>query len=308
MGWDVIGDVHGHAERLGALLGRLGYVERGGVFRHASRTAIFVGDLIDRGPGQLATLNLVRAMTEAGAARVVMGNHELNAIAWATEDIANPGEFLRPRGGDAGEKNRKQHAAFLTEVGPDSAAHRAWADWFMNLPLWIEAPGFRVVHACWSPRHVEVLRPRLAPGERLTPDLLDAAHRRGSPEYEAVEVLLKGPEVALPAGYQFTDKDEHIRHAIRIRWWDSSADTYAKAYLGPPDVEIPDLPIDAQFRLPEPDRPTFVGHYWFDPGARPAPAAAKVACVDYSAGRGGPLVAYRFDGEEVLVAENFVAV
>jgi hypothetical protein len=60
--------------------------------------------------------------------------------------------------------------------------------------------------------------------------------------------------------------------------------------------------------LPEPDRPTFIGHYWFDPRERPAPAARRVACVDYSAGRGGPLTAYRFKGEPELTADRFVAV
>ena len=47
---------------------------------HPKRVAIFVGDLIDRGPEQLGTLKLVRDMVEMGNARVVMGNHEFNAI------------------------------------------------------------------------------------------------------------------------------------------------------------------------------------------------------------------------------------
>jgi hypothetical protein len=34
----------------------------------------------------------------------------------------------------------------------------------------------------------------------------------------------------------------------------------------------------------------------------------QVACVDYSAGKGGPLVAYRFNGEPVLSASSFVSV
>lgn len=84
MGFDIIGDIHGHALRLEALLARLGYEHRSGAWRHPTRTAIFVGDLIDRGPGQLHTLKLVRAMRDSGSALVAMGNHELNAIAWHT--------------------------------------------------------------------------------------------------------------------------------------------------------------------------------------------------------------------------------
>lgn len=211
MAYDIIGDIHGHADRLETLLKQLGYTHRSGAWRHPSRTAIFVGDFVDRGPGQLRTLELVRGMMDAGSARATMGNHEFNAIAWATPDPVNEGHHLRPRHGDKGEKNRRQHEAFLAEVGPDSAAHRAWADWFMELPLWIEEPEFRVVHACWSPRHIETLRPNLRNGNRLTADVVEAASRRGSDLYDAVETVLKGAEVELPDGHSFTDKDGHVR-------------------------------------------------------------------------------------------------
>ncbi len=49
-GIDVIGDVHGEFNKLVELLGHLGYQDRAGAYRHPERTAIFVGDLIDRGP------------------------------------------------------------------------------------------------------------------------------------------------------------------------------------------------------------------------------------------------------------------
>ncbi len=307
MSYDIIGDIHGHADRLEALLQKLGYGERGGAWRHPSRSVIFVGDFVDRGPGQLRTLALVRAMLDAGSARAVMGNHEFNAIAWATPDTSNDGHFLRPRHGEAGEKNRRQHEAFLAEVGPDSSEHRSWVEWFGELPLWIEERGFRVVHACWSPRHVELLRPLLRSGNRLSTDAVEAASRKGSDVYDAVETLLKGAEIELPSGHTFTDKDGHVRSAIRTRWWDGAVSTYMAAYIGPSGVEMPDLPIPDAERIPEPDRPTFIGHYWLNPSEALAPLSARVACVDFSVAKGGPLVAYRFDGEPELLAEKFVA-
>jgi len=60
--FDVIGDIHGEYDKLVALLVHLGYAESLGAWRHPSRSAIFVGDLIDRGPKQSATVELVRAM------------------------------------------------------------------------------------------------------------------------------------------------------------------------------------------------------------------------------------------------------
>ena len=307
MAYDIIGDVHGHADRLEVLLEKLGYRHKSGAWMHPSRTAIFVGDLIDRGAHQLRTLRLVRRMTDAGSARVTMGNHEFNAIAWATPHPRNPGEHLRPRHGEKGRKNRHQHQAFLSDVVEDSEEHRFWIEWMQNLPLWIEEPEFRVIHACWSPQHVEIVRPHLREGHRLTPDLLEQAHTKGSDLHEAIETLLKGEEIALPAGLAFFDKDGHERREIRTKWWDASLTTYREACIGLSPEDVPDEEIVGREIIPEPDRPTFIGHYWLNSKSGLAPRGPKVACVDYSAGKGGPLVAYRFDGETELTASKFVA-
>ena len=87
-GFDVIGDVHGHVEKLVELLTRMGYGKESGVWPHPSRQAAFVGDLIDRGPKQLEVLRLVRPMIDSGSALIVAGNHEFNAIAYHTPDAA----------------------------------------------------------------------------------------------------------------------------------------------------------------------------------------------------------------------------
>ena len=68
--YDIIGDVHGCATKLLALLGKLGYRrDEAGVYRHPESTAVFVGDLIDRGDEQLQVLQLVKAMVDACMAK-----------------------------------------------------------------------------------------------------------------------------------------------------------------------------------------------------------------------------------------------
>lgn len=294
MGYDIVGDVHGHVEPLKRLLRDMGYRQRDGAYRHRDRTAIFVGDLIDRGPGQLATLKLVRAMVDAGSARVVMGNHEFNAIAWA----------MGYR--EKSEKNLKQHQRFLAEVKEGSGEHKAWVKWFRELPLWIEETNLRVVHACWSTRHVKFLRKHLKSGARVTRAVVENGSTKGTRLYGAVETLLKGVEVALPPGYCFRDKEGHCRKEIRTQWWKPRLTTYKDAYIGPKGVRMPSLPVPDSAAVPEPDRPTFIGHYWLPAGARLEPRSKLVACVDYSVANGGPLVAYRFDGEQELTKEGFV--
>jgi hypothetical protein len=308
MGYDVVGDVHGHADQLEALLTTLGYRHRQGAWRHANRKVVFVGDLIDRGPDQLATLELVRDMVDEGSALAVMENHEFNAIGWHTDHPKKNGDHLRTHLGAKGAKNRLQHGVFLEEVGENSLRHREWVAWLSQLPLWIEEPEFRVVHACWSPKHVELLRVHLRDGLYLSSKVLEDGSQAGNDLYEAVETLLKGVEVKLPPNVTFYDKENHPRDAIRTRWWNPSLRTFREAYIGPPGVDIPDDPIPNYETLPEPDRPTFIGHYWLDPTAPLEPVADRVACLDYSVANGGPLVAYRFDGETSLSAEKFASI
>lgn len=75
--FDIVGDVHGCYDEMIELLGLLGYrpnVVAG--MRHPQRRAIFVGDLVDRGPKIVETVTLARRMVEAGEAFCVPGNHD----------------------------------------------------------------------------------------------------------------------------------------------------------------------------------------------------------------------------------------
>ncbi len=317
--YDIIGDLHGHADALTALLAKLGYREKDGAWRHPDSMAIFVGDFIDRGPRQVTTVMTVRRMVDAGSALAVMGNHELNAIAWFLPDPDISGEFLRPHhSAKWGSKNRQQHEAFLAEVESNPRMHKEIIDWFLTLPLWLDLPELCVAHACWHPYFMTWLAPRLSPGNCLTEALMPAATREPENEaekdtptptvFKAVEALTKGIEVELlPHPYSFKDKDGHVRTRVRTRWWDIQGTTYRRAALLDEQLlqHIPDDPVPAHKRAPYSDaRPLFVGHYWEH--GTPTPFAANVACVDYSVAKNGKLVAYRWEGEPELHAGGFV--
>jgi protein phosphatase len=76
--FDIIGDVHGCYDELLELFERLGYCPDAelGMRPPAGRRAVFVGDLVDRGPGVVETLRLVMRMVEAGVAFCAPGNHD----------------------------------------------------------------------------------------------------------------------------------------------------------------------------------------------------------------------------------------
>lgn len=83
--FDIIGDVHGCFDELTELLRRLGYEVTGGnkgpSAKHPEgRKAVFLGDLVDRGPASPAVLRLVMSMLHGGAAFAVPGNHDIKLM------------------------------------------------------------------------------------------------------------------------------------------------------------------------------------------------------------------------------------
>lgn len=306
MQYDIIGDIHGQAGKLESLLTNLGYFfdPTQQCWKHPTRMVLFVGDFVDRGPEQIRTLQLVRAMVENGCAKAVLGNHEFNAIAWFECDPQAPGQYLRKHT----DKNFHQHQRFLDEVGEGSAAHKYWIDWFYTLPLWIDED-VRVIHACWHTPSMELLAPLMGPNNTLTPQLIEKASRKNSAEFVAVELLCKGMEVELPAGAVFVDKQGISRTQTRTAWWDETRTTYKQASLVNTELaaQLPDEPIPLHSLVNyDNQKPLFFGHYWMT-GA-PRILGDKLCCVDYSAAIGEhPLVGYRYDGEQVLNVKKFIS-
>jgi hypothetical protein len=304
MGYDVIGDIHGQAGKLAALLRALGYSKRGRAWvPPAGLQAVFIGDLIDRGPDQVEVVDTVRRMIDAGDALCVMGNHEFNAIGWATERLDAPGEFLRRHS----PKNLSQHREFLEQVGEGSALHRELLEWFRWLPPALDLGVIRVVHAWWHQPFVDLVASRMPPGTRMSDAFLHDAYDKGTPTWEAMEGLTKGLEVTLPTGHTFFDHGGAERSQARTKWWHENPKTFRDVVIldGDDHAGVPDRPLGADYAgAPVVGAPVFIGHYWMT--GTPMLQSPKVACVDYSAARNGPLVAYRWDGEQVLDAARFV--
>jgi hypothetical protein len=302
--FDLIGDIHGQHAKLLALLHHLGYHPHGLSFRHPEgRRIIFLGDYIDRGPAIRDVLHLVRAMVESGDAFAIMGNHEYNAVLFAEPD--GQGGFLK----EHSPRNVRTHAASLEQFADRMDEWAEWLEWMKQLPLFLDLGDLRAVHACWDLKRIPCLI-----GQSLAdPNFLRASVRRLSPEHRAVENILKGPEMRLPDGYLYQDKEGRQRDSIRVRWWDLPAQARI-SHLALPEPF--DVPGDAQHyeirRVPcyGPDEPpVFCGHYWLPPHHPRAPLAPNIACLDFSAARGDhPLIGYRWNGEQHLKPDHFMSV
>tara|TARA_R110002126_G_scaffold13118_1_gene56009 strand:+ start:247203 stop:248156 length:954 start_codon:yes stop_codon:yes gene_type:complete len=306
MSYDIIGDVHGFAEPLEKLLAKMGYAEINGSYTHPQgKKVCFLGDLVDRGPDQKRVIEIVRNMMDADNAVCIMGNHEFNAICYAMQTI--DGAYIRPHS----EKNFKQHEAFLKDYPLGSKAHAEIIDWFKTLPVFLERDGFAAIHACWDEPHLQMLKPALNQQNCLTDNAFIQYSDKTSDVYQAIEYLMKGPELELPKGVSYTAEDGSERTAARIKWWaDKNENISERLFVRTKDLDphtkaaIDGLSITDAFNAHAQDKPVFVGHYWMS-GA-PALLSNKLACLDYSAIHSGIQVGYRYQGERSLKLENFI--
>lgn len=306
MKYDIIGDIHGYAQSLKALITKLGYRLADGSYSHPEhdRQAVFLGDFIDRGPEIQETLGIVRPMVEKGNAVSVMGNHEYNAICFDTESPHKVNEWLRSHN----SRHIYQHIETLYQFKKNRDAWQSHLEWFWTLPLYLDLDGIRVVHASWDSWSFEVFRPYSTTGASLTKRLLEQSADEGTIEFSAIQNALKGIEVDLPDSVRIVDKDGFSRKETRVKWWEPAQGKSMKDLIFPyreTTAESP-IPDDDAARIPGYDnkKPVFFGHYWLK-SDKPSALTPFVACLDYSVAGNGILAAYSWNGEQELVDEHF---
>lgn len=285
----IIPDIHADADRL----------RRSVAAAPPAGKLAFLGDLIDAGsdvarPADRDVLQEVRGLVEGGRAQVVTGNHELNAILF--HRVGRDNAPLRSRS----EKNAKQHRSFCDAFGVSTPEAIYWTEWFLELPLWLDLGGVRLVHACWNDEDIETISAR-RPDARLRPEDLEEVAAKTSAFAKAVNNLLTGPELRLPEGVSFHDKGGHERHHARIAWWRSQERTWRRASLSIPNPdELPDTEIGSfdgvQF-YPAGSPPVFVGHYKML--GEPTLEVPNAVCLDYPH---DPCV-YLWQGEATISGE-----
>lgn len=286
------------------MLDDLGYEYRKGAYKHSNphRIVLFLGDFIDRGPSQLETVDTVRRMIDSGSALAVMGNHEHGGIGWFHRDPADPARYLR----EHSSKNRTQHAAFLAAVAGNQQLHRELVDWMAGLPLFLDLPEVRCIHACWHPDHVDAVRDHVDGEGVLFEDALVESFKKENPLRDTVDILIRGPEVDLPEGFGFHDHAGQHRTKSRVRWWIDGARTLRSGAITDHEAmpDLPDLPLSSDCVVEDDDpRPVFFGHYWFD--GEPELVSTRRTCLDFSVAKaGGVLCAYTWRGEQELDSEN----
>ncbi|MDK9790673.1 metallophosphoesterase [Vibrio sp. D431a] len=273
---DVVQDIHARATDLEKTLRSLGYTKKGDCWSSRRRKMLFLGDYIDGGSENRETINIIREMVENNAAFAICGNHELNAIAFAT---VNPetGDYYRKHTAS----NLKQHNKFLEEFPFGSDEHREVIQWFKSLPLFVEFEHFYAVHACWCNDSIDLVKAKLPCNDLSDESRLDEALTEGTELYRAIDKILKGVEVELPDGVTYKDGYGKTRSKARLKWWEvpfaeSLVDCVASIPLEAKQ-QLKGLPKPSSFYFPQPIKPVFCGHYKIEEQMN---WSGRVMCLD----------------------------
>ena len=276
--YDLIGDVHGHADLLYTLVEKLGYVRKGSSYEHPKgRKLVFVGDLINRGPDSASVLNFVRKTWEEGNAYVTLGNHEFRILQLAS----------------------------INQGLPD-ASYEPFVPWLKTLPLFLDLQDVRVVHAAWHISSIALISQAPVPDNSFIQATLD----KSSPERQAVDHILKGVKANLPKDSILRDRFGIVRQKGRLRWWeDLRGKPFADALFSPMYgnllEEIPNAKdIDKVEPYPKDDKPVFIGHYCLEPHV--PKINDNVICIDGCVTCDKRLWGYRHAGKQKLAKANLV--
>jgi hypothetical protein len=143
---------------------------------------------------------------------------------------------------------------------------------------------------------------------RLDDDMLRSCYREPTVK-DARKTLTCGVEMELPVGNWIIDKEGHRHPDARLAVWRHWAERWRDIAIVPSGSEdaVPDIEIPSEHRIAAVNgTPILFGHHWFNGPVKVE--TPKVACLDWSAARGGPLVAYRWEGEDVLRDDHLVAI
>lgn len=256
---DIVGDVHGELGALHQLLAVLGYDSAG--HHPAGRRLIFIGDLCDRGEDSPGVFGFVAGLVARGRAQCLLGNHELNLLRGAVKE-GNGWFFAEDHDRDSGK--------FLTTRRATAAERSDIAAFVDTLPVVLERPDLRLVHAAWDDAALDLLRAcRGSTGDiyrAYASRAGDVARRSGlaeraAAEWRAHDARLRDPQATVPLLTDVGRLDALYQMANPLRILTSGPEALAgRTFFAAGKWRMLDrVRWWARYHH---DTPVLIGHYW----------------------------------------------
>jgi hypothetical protein len=300
--YDIIGDVHGHADLLKILLKKLGYQQLNGCFSHPTRKAVFVGDFINRGPKIRETIGMIRQMVEGGSAYAILGNHEMYAVLYYLRDIE--GKYYKRRI----PKYQLQINQTLDEFVNFKEELKSHLKWFRTLPMFLDFGKIRIVHACWIDENINMVK-EVMTSKKISKTLLREIALNETKFADSFWITCKGIDFELPNNLLIFDDEGRPHRTFRMKWWENPQNKTFKEISIESRFELPAYTIPKELILKREvyrkENPiVFFGHYCLKQGS--GIISENICCVDSCVARSGRLMAYRWKGESKLNPSNLV--
>lgn len=301
--YDIIGDIHGHADELKSLLKNMGYKLVDGCYSHPTRKAVFVGDFINRGPKIRETIILIRKMVENGSAYAILGNHEMYAVLYYLRDLE--GKYYKK----LIPKYQLQINQTLEEFVLFKDEFKSHLKWMRTLPIFLDFGAIRIIHACWDDENIKLIKAAIT-GPKLKKSVLREIALNETKFSESFWETCKGVEFQLPKDLLIFDDDGRPHRTFRMKWWDNPdgktfKDISLEGRFELPAYTIPKEIIPSRKPYPKNDPIVFFGHYCLKQCC--GILTDNLCCVDTCVTRTGKLLAYRWEGEKKLTITNFVS-
>lgn len=208
--YHLIGDVHGCHEQLKELLTKLGYTRPQPMAdphlweAPPGCQAIFVGDLVDRGPDPIGSLRVLKRMVEEGQARWVMGNHEVRCRQMI--------RYLLRKNRDPGTLAGGVLPTWVQLLGCETSELQAFLELIDACPCYLELvpDELIVVHARWEPAFAELTRNEMI--------LACAGGETNQDDRVLPDDIFALPEPKESEGRGLVDLDVFAALAKRARW------------------------------------------------------------------------------------------
>lgn len=224
-------------------------------------------------------------------AEAVLGNHEFKAICYARSGLRG---HIRPHT----LKNTAEQAGFLEEYPYDSSAYKGVIRWFESLPVFLQKPGFRVIHACWNENALDVCHAHIRKTDRALKESAYRAYDTENPTAfnQSLDILIRGPRYKLPRGVSYMGSDGVPGKESRVFWWkDKRLPVHELIDKGEQvgeflsyENKMTIVRLRNNFNYAS-KQTVFIGHYNIE--CEPEILASNVACLNFK----GHMTAYRWN-------------
>ena len=166
-----------------------------------------------------------------------------------------------------------------------------------------------MVHACWDQHYINEYLKRFG-HHCVTPEIIAESTDHKSFEGKVLDRLMRGTSIKLPNGEKIVSRDGYERRIFRTKFWADNPQTYSEVVYQPDPLPehlehwvLNQAEKDSLLTYDSAEKPVFFGHYWLQ--GTPKPVKPNIGCLDYSAVKFGRLVAYRYNYEKSLHADQY---